>query len=146
MAAKGKALVGPIIGIIGSAILLIAAFIAFGAQAVVQQQLTLLGITWADIGVDPMIFTLRSVLTLVFALLGLIGAIIGFLGKRIGAILMLIGGIVAVVGLFIPIGAVDLSSYIPGMVIPIPLTYSMFWVDPFIILVGGILGLVLKAD
>jgi hypothetical protein len=74
-------------------------------------------------------------LTLVFGLFGLIGAILGLVGKKIGAILMLIFGILASVFMFINI---------PNGPILQPLSGAFLFIDPFLLLLGGILGLALK--
>ena len=59
--------------------------------------------------------------------------------KKIGAILLLIGGILAVVGMFIPIGTITISYFS----LPVTLVYSFLFVDPFLMLIGGILALAL---
>ncbi len=140
MVVSGKALVGPILGIVGSALLLIAGFMAFATQAEIQILLTGAGLTWADIGFDPLMFMMRGLFTVIFALLGLIGAILAITGKKIGAILLLIGGIAAVVGLFIPVGTITIGFFS----LPVTLVYSFLFVDPFLMLIGGILALALK--
>ncbi|MFW9950496.1 MAG: hypothetical protein ACFFKA_10280 [Candidatus Thorarchaeota archaeon] len=141
MVVKGKLIAGPAIGIIGGLIVLIASFLAFTVQAALEQELALIPLTWTDIGFDPNFLTIRAVITLILALIGLIGAIMGFLGKKLGAWLMLIAGIVAVVGLFVPLATINLGVY--GSIL-VPLTYSMFYADPFLLLLGGILGLAIK--
>lgn len=138
MVVGGKAKVGPILGLVGSALLLIAGFIAFGVQALLEA--TMFPLTWADIGMDPMILTVRAVLTVIFALVALIGAILGLLGKKIGVILMLIFGIITTVGMFVPIGTITIGF----TTIPVSMNYNMFFIDPILILLGGILGLALK--
>jgi len=136
---KGKALVGPILGVIGATLLVIAGFVGFGAQALIAALISPL--TFADIGLDPTLLTMNSVLTLVWGLLGLIGAILAFTGKKIGVYLMLIFGLIATVGMFVPIG-----SYTIIISIPINMNSSMFFVDPVLLLLGGILGLALKGE
>ena len=137
---KGKALVGPILGVIGATLLTIAGFIGFGAIATLQVLLSTYGLTWADIGLDPSLLTVNAILTLIWGLVGLIGAILAFTGKRIGVYLMLISGLIATVGMFIPLG-----TYILIIVpIAVNMNSSMFFVDPILILLGGILGLALK--
>jgi len=137
----GKEKVGPILGIVGSAILLVGGFIGFGVQALVEAQLGLLGVSWADIGFDPSILMIRVIITIIVAILGLIGAIIAITGKKAGTFILLIMGIVALIGSFVPIGVIDLGIY--GS-IPVTLIYPFFYVESILMLVGGILGLVLK--
>ena len=132
--------VSPILGVIGATLLTIAGFIGFGAIATLQVLLSTYGLTWADIGLDPSLLTVNAILTLIWGLVGLIGAILAFTGKRIGVYLMLISGLIATVGMFIPLG-----TYILIIVpIAVNMNSSMFFVDPILILLGGILGLALK--
>jgi hypothetical protein len=139
----GKEKVGPILGIVGSAILMIAGFIGFGVQALIETTLGLYGLTWADIGFDPSILMIRVVITIIVAILGLIGAIIAITGKKVGAFILLIMGIIAVVGSFIPIATIDLGIG-PAGIVPVTLIYPFFYVESFLMLIGGILALVLK--
>jgi len=90
MVVKGKALTGPILGIVGSIIFLFAGFIAMGVQTLLEVRLSLLLLTWQDIGFNPLIVTLRALLQIFFALLALIVAVLGLIGKRFGAYLLLI--------------------------------------------------------
>ena len=140
MVVEGKAKVGPILGIVGAALLLIAGIVSFGAQALMELVLASAGLTWVDVGFDPILFTVRSALTLVFALVGLIGAIMALVGKKIGVYLMLIFGLVATVGMFIPIGSFTITS----ISFPVTMNASLFFIDPILLLLGGILGLFLK--
>ena len=100
-----------------------------------------MSMTWADIGFNPVLLYLQMILTIVLGLLGLIGAILAFVGKKIGVYLMLIFGIVATVGMFVPIG--NISIIIP---FPVTLSASLFIVDPILLLLGGIFGLILKQE
>lgn len=140
MAVRGKALISPVFGIIGAGLLLVAAINAFGIQALRENYYFQLGYTWETIGFDPMFFTVSAILTLILGLLGLIGALIGFLGKRIGVYLMLISGIIASIGMFIPIGTYEFLS----LEYTVFFNSYLFFVDPFLILLGGILGLIFK--
>ena len=137
---KGKALVGPILGVIGATLLTVAGFIGFGLMATLQALLATYGLTWADVGLDPSLLNVSAILTLVWGLLGLIGAILAFLGKKIGVYLMLIFGLIATVGMFIPIGTYTILL----VSIPVNMNTSMFFVDPILLMLGGILGLALK--
>ncbi|TES98306.1 MAG: hypothetical protein E3J90_06020 [Promethearchaeota archaeon] len=75
-------------------------------------------------------------------MLGLVGAILAFTGKKMGVYLMLIAGGIATVGMFIPIGTYTIT------IIPMAVNMNshMFFVDPILLLVGGILGLALKDE
>ena len=134
--------VSPILGIIGATLLTIAGFIGFGLMATLQAILTGYGFTWADVGLDPSLLTVSAILTLVWGLLGLVGAILAFTGKKMGVYLMLIAGGIATVGMFIPIGTYTIT------IIPMAVNMNshMFFVDPILLLVGGILGLALKDE
>ena len=141
MPARGKELVGPIIGILGSIMLFFGGFLRITFQSNIQAELEFHGLTWADIGVDPLLLTLGMILTISFAILGIIGALLGFIGKRIpGSLLMLLAGSSAAVGMFVPLGLIDTGTLIS----PIMLSYTYVFLDPYIILLGGILGLALK--
>ena len=132
--------VSPILGVIGATLLTIAGFLGFGLMATIQALLTTSGLTWADVGFDPSLFTVSAILTLVWGLLGLVGAILAFTGKKMGVYLMLIAGGIATVGMFIPIGTYTISF----VTIAVNMNSSMFFVDPILLLLGGILGLALK--
>ncbi len=134
--------VGAILGIIGGSLLLLGGLISFTAVGTLEAALTLAGLTWADIGLDPMFLTINSIMTLLWGLLGLLGAIFAMKDKKWGVYLMLVFGIISVVGMFIPIATYTILS-IP---LSIPLNGSFLFVDPFLLLVGGILGLVLKEN
>ena len=134
--------VSPILGVIGATLLTIAGFIGFGLMATIQAILTTSGLTWADVGLDPSLLTVSAILTLVWGLLGLVGAILAFTGKKMGVYLMLIAGGIATVGMFIPIGTYTITI-IP---IAVNMNSSMFFVDPILLLLGGILGLALKDE
>lgn len=134
--------VSPILGIIGATLLTIAGFIGFGLMATLQTLLTGSGLTWADVGLDPSLLTVSAIVTLVWGLLGLVGAILAFTGKKMGVYLMLIAGGIATVGMFIPIGTYTITI-IP---IAVNMNSSMFFVDPILLLLGGILGLALKDE
>lgn len=134
--------VSPILGIIGATLLTIAGFIGFGLMATLQALLTGSGLTWADVGLDPTLLTVSAILTLVWGLLGLVGAILAFTGKKMGVYLMLIAGGIATVGMFIPIGTYTILF----VTIAVNMNSSMFFVDPILLLLGGILGLALKDE
>ena len=134
--------VSPILGVIGATLLTIAGFIGFGLMATVQALLTASGLTWADVGLDPSLLTVSAILTVVWGLLGLVGAILAFTGKKMGVYLMLIAGGIATVGMFIPIGTYTISF----VTIAVNMNSHMFFVDPILLLLGGILGLALKDE
>lgn len=142
MVVKGKALAGPILGIGGSIIFLIAGFNAIGAQARYEIPMGLLGLSWQDIGFNPLILTLRATLEIFFALLALVGAILALIGKRFGAYLLLIFGLISIAGSFIPIATITIA-YVPFLVTMI---HPLFYIESILMLIGGILTLALKRD
>lgn len=142
MIVKGKALISSILGIIGGVLLVISGINAFGIQAIREEILDPLFMTWESIGFNPIIFTISAIVTVVLGVLGIIGAILSLLDKRNGVFLMLICGIIATVGMFIPIG-----TYTIFETYTVFLNTPLYFVDPFILLAGGILGfLILLKD
>ncbi len=135
---KGK-LLGGILAIVGGAIMLIAGFMTLLTIPGIEANLVIAGLTWDDVGISPFIFYLRSILTFLWALLGIIGGIILIVSKNIGGYLALIGGICGIVGNFIIVGT--LTIYVS---IPVSLSTSFLLVDPILIALGGLLGLIFK--
>ncbi|MCJ7650261.1 MAG: hypothetical protein MUP85_16755 [Candidatus Lokiarchaeota archaeon] len=135
---KGK-LLGGLLAIVGGAIMLIAGFMTIITIPSIEANLDIAGLTWADVGIEPFIFYLRSILTFLWALLGIIGGIILIVGKNIGGFLALIGGILGIAGNFIIVGTLTIYESIP-----IPLSTSFLLIDPILIALGGLLGLIMK--
>ena len=136
MVAIGK-LIGGAIAIIGGAIMLIAGYMTLITIPSIEANLDILGLTWADAGIEPFIFYLRSILTFLWAFLGIIGGIIILVGKKIGGILALLGGILGIAGNFIIVGTLTLTTSIP-----IPMSTSFLLLDPILITLGGLLGII----
>jgi hypothetical protein len=129
---------------IGGILLLVAGPLMFLTFLMMTSFFSGIGITWADYGgsVTPYLFS--SSLTSVYGLLAIIGGTIGKKGHLGGHVLCLIVGIAAVVGLFIPFAAAGTMSA-GGQVIslyPISLSGSSLYIDPFFVLMGGIIGVV----
>jgi len=138
MVAIGRLIAG-VLAIIGGGIMLIAGFMTLITIPSIEANLDILGITWADAGIEPFIFYLRSILTFLWAFLGIIGGIILIVGKKIGGILALIGGALGIAGNFIIVGTLTLTTSVP-----IPMSTSFLLVDPILIALGGLLGLIVK--
>jgi hypothetical protein len=138
MIMKGK-LLGGLLSIVGGAIMLIAGFMTLITIPSIEANLEIAGLTWADVGIEPFIFYLRSILTFLWALLGIIGGIILIVGKNIGGFLALLGGILGIAGNFIIVGTLTIYESIP-----IPLSTSFLLIDPILIAIGGLLGLIMK--
>ena len=117
---KGKLLIGPIIAIIGSMLLLIG-----GLLAVTNPFIQII------MAVFPTI-ALSFVMPIILGVLGLVGALMAATGRKVGNYVVIISGLVAVIGMFIPVFFI------------FPLVMSLFYVDPILILIGGILGVAIK--
>ena len=81
---------------------------------------------------------IRNVFTLAC---GLLGVVFGKKAKESDSsgYIVLIVGLVATIGLFIPIGSIYIGY---GYSVPISLTYTFIYIDPILILIGGILCIV----
>lgn len=132
-------LLGGILAIVGGLIMLIAGYMTLITIPSIEANLQIAGITWAEAGIEPFIFYMRSILTFLWAGCGIIGGIIIFFARKFGAVIALVGGIFGIAGNFIIVGT--LTIYTP---IPIPMSVSFMLVDPILIALGGILGLILK--
>nr|MDO8087635.1 hypothetical protein [Candidatus Sigynarchaeum springense] len=128
--------VGGILALVGGILLAIGGVIALGLMGTLEAMLLMYSMTWADIGLDPNMIYVNFIMTLLFGVLGIIGGAVG-MKKKGGGVLALIIGIVAMVGMFIPIA----SATIGISAVTIKLNSSLFFVDPVLILVGGIVTL-----
>jgi hypothetical protein len=135
-----KAKIGPILGIVGSAILVFAGILSFTRQTAIEIQLGPLFLSWEDIGFDPFLFTIQGLVTLICAVLGLIGAILALMGKKVGKHLLLIFGLITVVGSLVPMATLTIG------VAPIPVTVvnPFIYAESILLLAGGVLALALK--
>lgn len=117
---KGKLLAGPVVAIVGSVMLMSGGIV---------------GVSIPEIRVLMTFFPilyLIFVLPIILGVLGITSAVLVIIDKKFGNYIVIIVGLVAVIGLFIPI------------LIIYPLVMSLFYIDPFLILIGGIIGLVIK--
>lgn len=118
---KGKMLVGPILALIGGILLLIAGLIGL-TNPLIQIIIALFPIA-----------VLSFVMSIILGVLALVGAFMAITGKKQGNYLTLIAGLVGTIGMFIPLTIVG-----PMFV------YTFIFVDPILVLIGGILGVLLK--
>lgn len=81
------------------------------------------------------------VITITWAALGLIGATLGFRDRQAGYILMLVAGSGGLAGALIPISIYSVSPYSIGIIF---LNATAMYIDPMLMLIGGILGFTLK--
>jgi hypothetical protein len=135
MAVAGRTKIGPTLGLIGSILLTIAGFLAFGTLGIIDTELVALGLTWIEIGFDPFLLILRGLITLLVGLLGLTGAILALYGKEIGGNILLVVGVGAIFGSFFPMAALALGPTL----LPITIVFPFIYVESFLILIGGII-------
>jgi len=134
--------VGPILALIGGSIMVLLGIIALIIMMPAMRIISQYQIDLEQEGINIGLMYLNIILTFVWGLLAIIGAIINFKNKK-GAILVIISGAIAIVGTFLII--VPAKSVRLGNVIiyfnQITLNRSLL-VDPILILIGGIIGLV----
>ena len=139
MVVKGKLLVGPILALLGGIIMLSSGYFVFTSITSIEESLAIAALTWADTGFSIELMYLRVICTLLWGILGIIGGIIAISGKKFGNLLALIGGLLGIVGMFIPLGTITIV-----IAVPVSLSASFMLLDPIIIVLGGIIGLVIK--
>lgn len=139
MFVKGKLLFGPILILIGGIIFLLSSFLVSEALIAIGNNLSETGLHWFEVGLYPELMIIGFVCTIIWGALGIIGGIFAIFGKKFGSILALNAGILGLIGALIPLG-----TNIAVTQIPITLTGSFFLLDPFLTILGGILGLTLK--
>lgn len=139
MFVKGKLLFGPILILIGGIIFLLSSFLVSEALIAIGNNLSETGLHWFEVGLYPELMIIGFVCTIIWGALGIIGGIFAIFGKKFGSIIALHAGILGLIGALIPLG-----TNIAVTQIPITLTGSFFLLDPFLTILGGILGLTLK--
>jgi len=82
------------------------------------------------------------ILTLLWGIIALFGAALLYRGNIMGDYLLIFSGSLAVFGMFWPLAIYELDS---GIFI-INLSYHFGYVDPFIVLLGGILDLLVRKE
>jgi len=117
---KGKLLAGPLVAILGSLLLLIGGILGISLP---EMQLVM--------AFFPILY-LTFVLPIILGLIGIAGAILTIIDKQFFNYAIVIVGLIAVIGMFIPI------------LIVFPLVMSFLYIDPFLILIGGILSVVIR--
>ncbi len=139
MVVKGKLLVGPILALVGGALMLFSSVFVFASIGITEAGLIDGGLTWEDVGFAKELMYVRFGLTLLWGVLGILGGIISITGKKFGAIFALIGGVMGIAGMIITLGTITVVSPVP-----VSLSASFVFVDPILMLIGGILGLALR--
>ncbi len=139
MVVKGKLLVGPILTLLGGLIMFLSAFFVFTNIGLLEAELASAELSWEDVGLAPILLYVRLFFTILWGIFGVIGAIIAFGGKRLGSFLAIVGGILGIIGMFVPLVTITL-----GFPVIISLSASSLFIDAALMLLGGILGLILK--
>ena len=139
MVVKGKLLIGPILALIGGIIMLFSTYLVSESLVAIGVNLSIAGLHWFEVGLYPELMTLGFICTLLWSVLGIIGGIISIFGKKSGSIIALIVGILGFVGALVPLGTNLIVTQIP-----ITFTGSFLFIDPILMIFGGILGLTLK--
>ncbi|MFW9946622.1 MAG: hypothetical protein ACFFDX_07305 [Candidatus Odinarchaeota archaeon] len=118
---------GAIVGLIGGVFSLV----------MITLSLTIAGLGG---GIPPPVWQLNIPYTLtpIMAIIIIIGAVLSLKGNKVGTILMLVFGVVALICSFIPI-----MYYGPPWGF-IYLTYSCYYIDYALVILGGILDIILK--
>ncbi|MHA1797482.1 MAG: hypothetical protein ACTSVY_03450, partial [Candidatus Helarchaeota archaeon] len=79
-----KSKIGGIIAIIGGSLLLIGGLIALGTMSMLETTLQFAGLTWADIGFNPIILYLNFIFTLVWGIIAMIASIMALKENNLG--------------------------------------------------------------
>ena len=139
MVVKGKLLIGPTLALIGGIIMLFSSYLVSESLVTIGHNLSDAGLQWFEVGLYPELMILAFTSTILWGILGLIGGIIAIFGKKSGSIIALIVGILGFIGALVPLG-----TNITITQIPITFTGSFLFIDPILMIFGGILGLNLK--
>ena len=120
--------IGPVIGILGSILMICFGFIFFLEH----------NLAFVDIGHDLIFIRLGFALGL--GAVGIIGGILALKVISFGNFFPLLGAIIAIIGLFIPIG--EVGYYIPPFTSYYSKTlYSTFYIEIFLMCLGTVLSL-----
>ncbi|MHA1376531.1 MAG: hypothetical protein ACTSR7_19810 [Promethearchaeota archaeon] len=137
--AKLLKIIGGSLGIIGGIIMCMAVLRIVGEILFLASAIDFYGQTGVEVEILPLFVYLKFIPTLLCIVFGIVGGILIFRGSKKGSILALIGGILGLVGPFIIIRSyvfdVDFSF-------DISLSASFTLIDPLLITVGGLLGII----
>ena len=117
---RGKLLTGPSVAILGSVLLLIGGILGISLP---EMQLVM--------AVFPILYV-TFIFPIILGLIGIAGAVLTIIDKQYGNFAIVIVGVIAVIGIFIPLFAT------------FPLVISFIYVDPFLILIGVIVNVVIR--
>jgi len=119
---RGKLLTGPSVAILGSVMLLIGGILGISLP---EMQLVM--------SFFPIIYV-TFIMPIILGLIGIAGAVLTIIQKQYMNFVIIIVGLIAVIGIFIPI------------FVTFPLVISFLYIDPFLILIGGILSVVIQEE
>ncbi|MHA2181370.1 MAG: hypothetical protein ACXAAH_08095 [Promethearchaeota archaeon] len=74
-----------------------------------------------------LLYAIPFIMAIIFGLLGILGGIVGLMGNMKGNYIAIIIGFVTTIGMFVPF-----------------FIYSFIFIDPILILIGGILGVLIE--
>jgi len=126
------------LGILGGIMMLIGGGLIFGTMATINSLLNEYGLTWGDIGVDPNALSASAGLTLLWGFFALIGGAAAYYKESAsaGTLILMLAGFIAVIGMFVPVDTVEVGYYS----LPLTLSSSLIYIDPFLVLIGGFVG------
>ena len=119
---KGRLLTGPSVAILGSVLLLIGVIVGI---SIPEMQVVM--------ALFPILYV-TFILPIILGLIGIAGAVLTIINKPYGNYAIVIVGLIAVIGIFIPI------------FVTFPLVMSFIYIDPFLILIGGIVSVVIREE
>jgi len=148
-------LINLILGLIGGVMLIISGSLIFIASEQFRMNLEGFGYSLEDAHIDPVLFMTPILLTLMWGILSILLSLIGYFLKRVEKrsfrlfYWLLLGvGIIAMVGNFIiikPLEYVDLGGHIMLWVPLIKLSGTLFFIDPVLVTIAGVFGLIVKS-
>ena len=154
MAKKTINLMTLILGLIGGIMLIICGSLIFIANEQFRMNLEAFGYTLEDAHINPVLFMTPILLTLTWGILSILLSLIGYFLKRsenrrfqLFYWLLMGVGIIAMVGNFMiikPLEYVDLGGHIMLWVPLIKLSGTLFFIDPVLVTIAGVFGLIVK--
>lgn len=147
-------LINLILSLIGGTMLIIGGGLIFIASEQFRMNLGVFGYTLEDAHVNPVLFMMPILLTLVWGILSIFLSLVGYFLKKaenrhfkLYYWLLLGVGIIAIVGNFIiikPLELVDLGGSLMLWVPAIKLSGTLFFIDPVLVIITGVFGLIVK--
>lgn len=142
---KKSTKVGAIFGTVGGTLMIIGGILGIMGIYRLDYELKTLDLSGGTLSSFLTLFTISIITTIIFGVIGLSGSILGLKNIRSGFILLNLIGITTIIGMFVnirPSEYLDVGGGSPLWLPPISLSSSFLFVDPFIILIGGVVGTV----